>query len=200
MSQWSAVIRTSGGIACRRTISDSFTQFHHLISDLAFRNKINFLGYLINQKQVIAVGANAERHNGMCALCDRPGCVGSPTQPLPHHHTHTMVSFLLSLATKLRWGSREVSSFPSSWAHIISDRSINLIGFKSKAFPSAGFKLHQIRVLILRGLHDLMCATLYMQPLVTFNACFPHGFHLKQLGDFKDGLYAHMPQAIFTRL
>lgn len=74
VSQWSAVIRTSGGIACRRTISDSFTQFHHLISDLAFWNKINFLGYLINQKQVIAVGASADRHNGMCAARDRPGC------------------------------------------------------------------------------------------------------------------------------
>lgn len=83
VSQWSAVIRTSAGIACRRTISDSFTQFHHLISDLAFWNKINFLGYLINQKQVIAVGANADRHNGMCALCDRPGLPRSHFLTIP---------------------------------------------------------------------------------------------------------------------
>lgn len=46
----------------------------------------------------------------------------------------------------------------------------------------------------------MMCATLYMQYLLRFNACFPHGFPLKQLGGFEDQLYAKMPQAIFTRL
>lgn len=51
-----------------KTITDSFTQFHHLISDHAFWNKINFLGYLINQKQVIAVGANPGRHNEISPL------------------------------------------------------------------------------------------------------------------------------------
>lgn len=49
-----------GGVA---KITDSFTQFHNLISDLAFGIKINFLGYLIDQKQVIAEDANPSRHN-----------------------------------------------------------------------------------------------------------------------------------------
>lgn len=77
VSQGSAVISTSGGIAGRgETITDSFTQFHHLISDHAFWNKINFLGYLINQKQVIAAGANPGRHNEISPLCsDRVNCV-----------------------------------------------------------------------------------------------------------------------------
>lgn len=77
VSQGSAVISTSGGIAGRgETITDSFTQFHHLISDHAFWNKINFLGYLINQKQVIAAGTNPGRHNEISPLCsDRVNCV-----------------------------------------------------------------------------------------------------------------------------
>lgn len=76
VSQRSAVISTSGGIAGGKTITDSFTQFHHLISDHAFWNKINFLGYLINQKQVIAVGANPGRHNEISPLrSDRMNCV-----------------------------------------------------------------------------------------------------------------------------
>lgn len=59
-----------------KTITDSFTQFHHLISDHAFWNKINFLGYLINQKQVIAVGVNPGRHNEISPLrCDKMNCV-----------------------------------------------------------------------------------------------------------------------------
>lgn len=59
-----------------KTITDSFTQFHHLISDHAFWNKINFLGYLINQKQVIAVGANPGRHNEISPLSSgRMNCV-----------------------------------------------------------------------------------------------------------------------------
>ncbi len=79
VSQRSAVISTSGGIArggvCG-TITDSFTQFHHLISDHAFWNKINFLSYLINQKQVIAVGANPGRHNEISPLRpDRMNCI-----------------------------------------------------------------------------------------------------------------------------
>lgn len=58
------------GRAGGETITDSFTQFHHLISDHAFRSKINFLGYLINQKQVIAVGVNPASHNEISPFRD----------------------------------------------------------------------------------------------------------------------------------
>jgi len=60
----------------RKTITDSFTQFHHLISDYAFWNKIDFLDYLINQKQVIAVGVDPSRHSEISLQhSDRKNCV-----------------------------------------------------------------------------------------------------------------------------
>lgn len=122
VSQGSAVISTSGGIAGRgETITDSFTQFHHLISDHAFWNKINFLGYLINQKQVIAAGANPGRHNEISPLCsDRVNAAEAETRHadwavglrgislFSHFSTialtliHIKVSLFLLLGRKLR--------------------------------------------------------------------------------------------------
>lgn len=60
--------------------------------------------------------------------------------------------------------------------------------------------LHQMRFMIVTGLYDVMCSALYMRHLVWFDACLLHGFPLKQLGDFKNRLYANMPGAIFARL
>lgn len=107
VSRRSAVISTSGGIVWGGGGQSLILShnFHHLISDHAFWNKINFLGYLINQIQVIAVGANPGRHNEIALLrsdrmnwCPcwsratscRLGCCESawdlPLQPFLHHH------------------------------------------------------------------------------------------------------------------
>lgn len=159
VSQRSAVISSSGGRARGKTITDSFTQFHHLISDHAFQNKINFLGYLINQKQVIAVGANPGRHNEISVVTEwiacpcwswdtscRPGCKSTwdlPFQPFPHHHTHSgshshkgfTPPFIRNKvkAIALVWlilGVIFHHSTISSWAHIFSDHYYQSHWFK----------------------------------------------------------------------
>lgn len=226
VSQRSAVISTSGGIAGGKTITDSFTQFHHLISDHAFWNKINFLGYLINQKQVIAVGANPGRHNEISPFWQNELRVPAEAETrhedwavslcgisLSSHFvtitlTHTKATLLL-LERKSRQRQNIVMilgviahqptilpCYPTSSIIIL----INLIGLRFKITYYACSEVHRIRVIISSGLYDLLYATLYMRHLVRFNACFPHGIPLKQLGGFEDRLYAKMPQAIFTRL
>lgn len=124
--------------------------------------------------------------------------VGSPLPAAPRHRAHAgSHSHSPQRGRSPGWFRASLASPPGP----ISDYSSHSCWFKTLICSFCSAMPRQMRSVMFSALYDVMRAALSMQHVVWFDACFLHGFPLKQPGDFKKNrLYANMPRAIFTRL